>query len=124
MDIVNRETVEAFVTKDTSIIREILAPRNACIRNQSLAEATLSPGACTEAHYHPRAEEIYYILTGQGRMRIGEEEARVARGDGIAIPAGQPHQIWNDGLEDLIFLCCCAPAYEHSDTVIVSPLFE
>jgi hypothetical protein len=28
MEIVNREGVEAFITKDTSIIREILAPRN------------------------------------------------------------------------------------------------
>lgn len=123
MRVVNRSEVEAFVTKDTSTIREILAPRNApgAITNQSLAEATLPPGAATEPHYHPRTEEIYYILTGRGRMRIGEEEREVGPGDGVAIPPGVPHRIVNLSTEaDLVFLCCCAPAYSHDDTVMVT----
>lgn len=123
MHIINRHRVQPFVTKDGSIIREILAPRNSCIARQSLAEATLPPGARTEAHYHPNTEEIYYILSGVGRMRMGEEERAVGPGDGIAIPPGVPHQIENIGHTDLVFLCCCAPAYEHEDTVMVSSLF-
>ena len=39
-------------------------------------------------------------------------------GDAIAIPPGQKHKLWNTGGEVLRLLCCCAPAYEHSDTVI------
>ncbi len=123
MDVVNRDQVSAFVTKDGSLIREILAPRNSSLRAQSLAEATLPPGTCTEAHYHPLTEEIYYILGGRGTMRIASEERRVALHDAIAIPPGTPHQIRNDGEEDLVFLCCCAPAYEHEDTVLVASLF-
>jgi mannose-6-phosphate isomerase-like protein (cupin superfamily) len=121
MDVVNRDEVASFVTKDTSTIREILAPRNApaSIKNQSLAEATLPPGAATEPHYHAVTEEIYYLLHGAGRMRIGSEVRNVAPGDGIAIPPGAPHQIRNTGTTDLVFLCCCAPAYTHEDTVIV-----
>lgn len=121
MRIVNRDEVEAFVTKDTSIIREILAPRNApdAIEKQSLAEATLPPGASTQPHYHPLTEEIYYILSGSARMRIGNETRTVEPGDGIAIPPGAPHQITNIGESDLVFLCCCAPAYSHEDTVMV-----
>ena len=121
MDVVNRNEVASFVTKDTSIIREILAPRNApeSIRNQSLAEATLPPGAATDPHYHPVTEEIYYILQGSGHMRIADELRIVRPGDGIAIPPGAPHQIVNQGENDLIFLCCCAPAYSHDDTIMV-----
>ena len=52
-------------------------------------------------------------------MRIGSEVRDVAPGDGIAIPPGAPHQILNTGATDLVFLCCCAPAYTHEDTVIV-----
>src|SRR5689334_12730877 len=59
MDVVNRDEVPAFITKDTSTIRELLAPRNSRIVRQSLAEATLPPGASTDAHYHPNTEEIY-----------------------------------------------------------------
>lgn len=121
MNIVNRNAVPSFVTKDTSIIREILAPANApgVIRNQSLAEATLPPGAATDAHYHPATEEIYYILRGTAKMRIADEARMVGPGDGIAIPPGAPHRIENTGEDDLVFLCCCAPAYTHEDTVMV-----
>jgi mannose-6-phosphate isomerase-like protein (cupin superfamily) len=123
MDIVNRESATPFVTRDGSTIREILAHRNSAIRGQSLAEATVSPGQTTEAHYHPKTEEIYYILAGEGEVFVGEARRRVVVGDGIAIPPGTPHQIRNSGDADLVFLCCCAPAYEHEDTVMVPSLF-
>jgi len=123
MDVVNRDAVPAFTTKDTSTIREILAPRNSCIRRQSLAEATVLPGAATLAHCHPGTEEIYYVLAGEGRMRVGAEERNVGAGDAIAIPPGEPHQIRCTGAEPLVFLCCCVPAYEHADTVLVDSLF-
>ncbi|MGC8666992.1 MAG: cupin domain-containing protein [Chthonomonadales bacterium] len=124
MDVVNRDDVEAFVTKDTSVIREILSYRNSAIRRQSLAEAIVPPGGSTHPHYHKAAEEIYYILAGQGRMRVGSEAADVQAGDGIAIPPGSVHQITNTGREDLVFLCCCAPAYEHADTELVEAIPE
>jgi mannose-6-phosphate isomerase-like protein (cupin superfamily) len=68
MDVKNLNDVPAFITKDGSEIRELLAYRNSCIRNQSLAEARLPPGASTTAHRHLKTEEIYYILEGQGLM--------------------------------------------------------
>ena len=44
---------------------------------------------------------------------------RVTRGDAIAIPPGTRQQITNTGDVPLQFLCCCAPAYEDHDTVLV-----
>ena len=118
MDIKNLNEVAPFVTKDGSEIRELLAHRNSAIRHQSLAEARLPAGASTQEHFHPRAEEIYYLTHGTGRMRIGGETREVKAGDAIAIPPGQKHKLWNTGHETLRLLCCCAPAYEHTDTVI------
>ena len=118
MDIKNLNDVPAFTTKDGSEIRELLAHRNSVIRNQSLAEARLAPGASTREHYHPRAEEIYYITHGTGRMRIEGELREVKMGDAIAIAAGKKHKLWNLGQDTLRLLCCCAPAYEDSDTVM------
>jgi mannose-6-phosphate isomerase-like protein (cupin superfamily) len=119
MDVQNLDRVSAFTTKDGSEIRELLAHRNSCIRNQSLAEARLPPGKGTTPHYHPLTEEIYYILVGTGLMQVGEERQSVGPGDAIAIPPGAFHQITNTGSETLRFLCCCAPAYEHVDTILV-----
>jgi mannose-6-phosphate isomerase-like protein (cupin superfamily) len=122
MDVIKRDSVPAFITKDTSTIRELLAPRNSRIARQSLAEASLAPGAATDAHYHPNTEEIYYLLAGEGMMAIEEESQRVVPGDAIAIPPGARHQIRNTGLTDLVFLCCCVPAYTDSDTVMCDSL--
>jgi len=122
MIVKNRDAVPAFVTKDTSIIREILAPRNSgeVVQKQSLAEATLPPGASTDPHLHPLTEELYYILRGAGQMRIENDTRAVGPGDGIAIPPGAPHQITNTSAgDDLVFLCCCAPAYSDDDTVLI-----
>ena len=119
MDVRNIDESPAFITRDGSEIRELLAHRNSSIRNQSLAEARLAPGQSTTPHYHPRTEEIYYILSGMGEMRIGDEVRMVGAGDAIAIPPGQVHQLINRGNEMLKLLCCCAPGYEHEDTVLV-----
>jgi mannose-6-phosphate isomerase-like protein (cupin superfamily) len=119
MDIQNIERVTAFTTKDGSEIRELLAPRNSCIRQQSLAEARLLPGARTTPHYHPQTEEIYYLLEGAGRMQIDGESRDVKPGDAIAIPPGAVHTVQNTGSSTLKFLCCCAPGYEDADTVLV-----
>ena len=123
MDIVNRDAATPFATKDTSLIREIVNPRNASLRNQSLAEATLLPGHTSTAHFHPRSEEIYYVLRGSAVMRLEDASSTLRAGDAVAIAPGCRHQIRNTGSDELVFLCCCAPAYSHEDTVLCESLF-
>jgi mannose-6-phosphate isomerase-like protein (cupin superfamily) len=118
MDVRNLNDVPAFITKDGSEIRELLAYRNSCIRNQTLAEARLEPKLSTTPHFHAKTEEIYYILEGHGLMQVGSEVRQVGPNDAIAIPPGQRHQITNTGECTLRFLCCCAPGYENGDTVL------
>lgn len=119
METVHRKNVSPFITKDGSEIRELLAHRNSCIRNQSLAEATIPAGGETAEHYHPKTEEIYYILSGTGKMKRADKFEAVGPGDAIAIPPGTPHMITNTGEIPLRLLCCCAPGYEHEDTVLI-----
>ncbi len=118
MNITNLNEVPAFTTKDGSEIRELLAHRNSSIRNQSLAEARIPIGGSTLEHFHPKAEEIYFITAGSGKIRIENETRSVKVGDAIAIPPGLKHKLWNTGGGILALLCCCAPGYEHEDTVI------
>lgn len=124
MEVRNIADVPAFITADGSEIRELLAYRNSSIRQQSLAEARLAPGQATTPHYHPRTEEIYYLLEGTGRMQLGGEVRDVGPGDAIAIPAGLAHQITNTGSGLLRFLCTCAPGYQHTDTVLLPAIAE
>lgn len=118
MEIVRLADVESFMTADGSGIRELAHPSWTAARNQSLAEATVDPGAETAEHYHPRSEEIYYFTAGAGRMRLGPEEAQVKAGDCVVIAPAVVHKLWNTGTEPLVLLCCCSPAYSHDDTVL------
>ena len=120
MDIFNLDNVQPFITADGSEIRELLAHRNSSIRKQSLAEARLPPGTATTPHFHPVTEEIYYILEGTAQMRIADEMETVGPGDAIAIPPGATHTIRNVSDVVLRFLCCCAPGYEHEDTMLLN----
>ncbi len=85
-------------------------------RAQSLAEATVAPGGRTRRHRHREAEEIYYFLCGRGHLDFNGETIPVAAGITALIPPGSWHRVANDGDEDLVFLCCCSPAYAHADT--------
>ena len=106
----------AFTTKDGSTIRELLGIPTAPVRNQSLAEATLTPGQATERHYHRAAEEIYFIVEGTADLEVDGERRRVGPGDAALIPPGAWHTIRAGDAATVRLLCCCAPAYTHDDT--------
>lgn len=115
MDLRNREGTEPSTALDGATIRELLHPKNAKLMNQSIAEAMIKPGTETKEHYHAKSEEVYYILKGRGRLKIGNEFKEVKEMDAILIPPKIRHRIKNIGNDDLIFLCCCSPAYSDRD---------
>lgn len=111
--------VPPYVTKDGSVIRELMHPTIHGNAAQSLAEATVPVGTRTLLHRHHRTEELYHITAGSGLMTLGEQQFPVAVGDTICIPPGTPHRIEATSDEALRILCCCAPAYAHDDTEIL-----
>jgi mannose-6-phosphate isomerase-like protein (cupin superfamily) len=121
VEISRLEQRDPFITLDGSEIRELAGVPTGNAANQSLAQATVPPGATTDAHYHRTSEEIYLFTAGAGRMILGEEEAAVRAGDCVVIPPGVEHQLVNDGAAPLVLLCCCSPPYSHADTVLTAP---
>ena len=61
-------------------------------------------GAVIGEHIHTHTEEIYYIISGEAEMRLGDEAARVGPGDLIVTPLNGRHGIANVGDTDLDFL--------------------
>ncbi|KAF0192228.1 MAG: cupin [Gammaproteobacteria bacterium] len=114
------DQVQAFLTKDGSIIRELMHPVRHGNARQSLAEATVPPGTRTALHRHARSEELYYIVAGEGRMFLDHDTFAVTVGDTICIPPGTPHAIANTGTEVLRLLCCSAPPYADADTELLA----
>jgi uncharacterized cupin superfamily protein len=59
------------------------------------------------AHSHRVNEEMFYIIEGQGELRVGNERYPVRAGDIIACPPGGPetaHQIVNTSRADIRYL--------------------
>ena len=65
----------------------------------------IEPGVAIEPHEHEDVEEVYYVLQGQGEMRIGEEERSVSQGDAIYLPPQKTHTLRNTGTYPLRFVC-------------------
>lgn len=81
----------------------------------SMAHFTLGPGQVARAVAHRTVEELWYFLSGRGRMwrRHGKEEAvlAVAPGVSLAIPLGTHFQLRNDGDEPLAAVAVTMPPW-------------
>lgn len=108
-----------YVTKDGSIIRELMHPNQDPVVKQSVAEAIIQVGMATFEHKHLQSEEIYYVIQGQGSMSLGAELFSIKAGDTICIPPNTAHSVKNTGHEDLKIICTSCPAYSHNDTQLV-----
>ena len=69
----------------------------------------LAPGQETEADIHPGAEEIYYVVSGCGRLVMDGEEFTVEKGMTVFIPAGVEHQSFNESDEELCYFYAFGP---------------
>jgi mannose-6-phosphate isomerase-like protein (cupin superfamily) len=81
----------------------------------SMAHFTLGPGQVARAVAHRTVEEVWYFLSGQGRMwrRQGQDETvvPVAPGLSLAIPLGTRFQLRNDGAEPLAAVAVTMPPW-------------
>ena len=56
-------------------------------------------------HYHQRTDEVYYVLDGQGRMRLDGEEIELHKDVVVYVPRGVKHKAWGN----LTVLVVCVP---------------
>ena len=57
-------------------------------------------------HYHQRTDEFYYVIDGEGRMRLDDQEIEIHRGVVVYVPRGVKHKAWGK----LKVLIVCVPA--------------
>ena len=78
----------------------------------SIAKIRVPGRGVTQWHSLRNTEERYLILSGRGRMEVGDSLAdEVTAGNVVAIPPGAPQRITNTEEYDLIFLALCTPRF-------------
>jgi oxalate decarboxylase/phosphoglucose isomerase-like protein (cupin superfamily) len=73
------------------------------------------PGKGHARHNHPDADQIIYVIAGEGEMMIEFEQGqprkeKIAGGDLVYIPKGAYHSTFNTGWEPIRILTVYAPA--------------
>ena len=112
MEIVKIAEAEVYLTPPPNQrkLRSLLSPQTHSLHNMATGVMTLAAGTNNGLHSHQQAEEIWYIIAGRGKVRIGDETASVEAGMVIYGPPLAPHGFINDGDEDLTALFVISPA--------------
>jgi oxalate decarboxylase/phosphoglucose isomerase-like protein (cupin superfamily) len=115
MKIVNRSNSKPLVTPHGTYITPLIDRSTSATTSCSLAEEMLPPGMAVKPHYHKTHEEIYYLITGSGRMRVADEWQDVSAGDAVYIPTNAVHSLQNTGNEDIRLVVVVGPAFSFDD---------
>jgi len=96
---------------DWGVIKPLIATDNTEDPDVSLMHVVLLPGQGHERHNHPDADEILYILSGEGEQMVDDAQTFPVRaGQAVWIPKEAFHSTMNTGWEPLILLAIYAPA--------------
>lgn len=63
-------------------------------------------------HYHRVSDEMYYIHSGSGRMRLGDEYRDVGPGDIVSILRNTIHGLVNTGGESMVIFIITSPPFD------------
>jgi len=110
-----------FETKRISAKHDVIAPDGSEVRvlcqlsRGGLATFSLAPNAVSKAVAHRSIEEVWYFISGHGRVwrKLGDHEEVVEVGPGISIsiPTGTYFQFRCDSTEPLIAIGATMPPW-------------
>ncbi|MBW1735795.1 MAG: cupin domain-containing protein [Deltaproteobacteria bacterium] len=105
----DREVLETTYLAHGGAVAQMILDRRTLKEIGFLAIASLKPGKRIEDHVDPM-EEIYFVLSGWGEMRVDNEAREIGPGDAVWVPAGAVHGLLNRGYEDCMILVIASPA--------------
>jgi mannose-6-phosphate isomerase-like protein (cupin superfamily) len=78
----------------------------------SVIRERMPGGSAEKRHYHSRAQQLFYILSGTAQFEVAGEIFLLNDGESLHIMPREKHRIMNKGEADLHFLVISEP---HSD---------
>lgn len=85
---------------------------NTHLNNLVLSSTDLNPTMSTSGHSHKGQEEIYYIVSGSGRMELGDKTINIKENDVILIEDGVFHRV-HAGPVGCYFVCVFDGSRKH-----------
>lgn len=82
----------------------------------SVIQESVPSGSFEIKHYHEKAEQFFYVLSGIATLEVNNEKYILKPNQGLRIPAKTVHQLKNESNTDLLFLVISTPP-SHGDRV-------
>ena len=72
------------------------------LTNWAYVDHVAIPAAASEGkHWHGGVEEVYYVLSGSGRVVVGDETVKIQTGDAVPVRLYEEHSFLSEGPGDL-----------------------
>jgi len=68
------------------------------------SQICLEPGCSIGYHVHENETELFYFVSGCGRVMDDDTAVEISAGDSMATPSGHGHSVENTGSENLVFV--------------------
>ena len=108
------ENCAEFTASDGCRLRELLHNKNDPVDlPYSIALARVETGGRTYRHRLDRTE-VYYILSGCGRLHVDAEARDVAAGEAVLVPPGTQQWLENTDDAELRFLAIVSPPWSEA----------
>ena len=104
MEIVSRENAEHYVWGGVCDGWHLLKSSGL-----SVIQERVPPGGAEDKHYHEKAHQFFFFLSGEATMEIKDQRLVVGPQQGISIPPKVSHRLLNEGQQDLSFIAISAP---------------
>lgn len=82
----------------------------------SVIQEQAPAGAGEIRHYHERAEQFFYVLSGKASLEVEGKEHVLQAGQGLHVAAGKAHRLSNSHSQALDFLVISTPP-SHGDRI-------
>ncbi|MBI3913545.1 MAG: cupin domain-containing protein [Chloroflexi bacterium] len=94
---------------ESSYSKLLLNPENSETQYFDFRVAITRPQGQIFAHKHERAENIYYVIRGEGVIELDGARHVIRPGMCVFIPPGIVHGLFNTGFEDLVTIVVAGP---------------
>jgi mannose-6-phosphate isomerase-like protein (cupin superfamily) len=111
----NLQTAEHYTWGDVCDGWRLLAGSDLAVTQERIP-----PGRGEVRHYHERARQLFFVLSGQLSIELDSSVFRLGPADSLEVPPVSQHRVWNEAPEDVWFLVISAPT-TRTDRIDVDP---
>lgn len=99
-----------------ALVKRVIYPQLTGVQGATLAVVYINPGEEIVLHSH-QEEELYYIISGEGTVTLGDREVPVGPGTAVYIASNVVHGQRPTGNEPLYMVAVITPPFTPESTV-------